>query len=157
MDAVTFFAVALPRMFVIDPFMYVLGRDYGEQALQELALRLGGTGRLITWLDRVARKASWFLVLIWSDPLVCTLAGVSRMRPTLFFSLNLIGTVGILTLIRIAGRVIAEPVGWVRAFLEDNMITATVLSVFAVIVALALRWAARRRESESEARENSEE
>lgn len=146
-DTVTFFAVALPRMFVVDPFMYVLGRDYGDLALRELVARLGGAGKLVAWLDRVARKASWVLVLIWSDPLVCTLAGVSRLRPALFVSLNLVGTVATLTLIRLSNHALARPVGWIRAFLENNTLSATVISIFVVIVAGVLRWAARRKES----------
>lgn len=143
-DAATFFAVALPRMFVVDPFMYLLGRDFGELALQELVARLGGAGRTVAWLDRAARRASWLLVLLWPDPLVCTLAGVSRLRPALFVVLNLLGTVGALALVRLSNQVLAGPVGRLQAFLVGNTLSATVVSVLVVLAAGGLRWAARK-------------
>ncbi|MCS6899654.1 MAG: hypothetical protein RMJ98_08130 [Myxococcales bacterium] len=143
-EALPFFAVAVPRMFAVDPFMYLLGRDYGELALAELTARLGGAGRVVLWLDRAARRGSWLLVLLWPDPLVCTLAGVSRLHPVLFVVLNLVGTVGALTLVRLSGDALAGPLGWVRNFLADNMLTTTAVSALVVLVVASLRWAAQR-------------
>ncbi len=143
-EALPFFAVALPRMFAVDPFMYLLGRDYGELALEELIARIGGAGRAVRWLDRAARRASWLLVLLWPDPLVCTLAGASRLNPALFVVLNLVGTVGALALVRFSGDALAGPLGWFRDFLANNTLTATAVSALVVLVAAGLRWAARR-------------
>jgi membrane protein DedA with SNARE-associated domain len=143
-DTWLLFAVALPRMFIVDPFMYVLGRDYGEIAMREVVDRLGGAGRWVRWLDRIARKASWLLVLLWADPLVCTLAGASRLDPRAFVALNLAGTLGALALVKASNEALAGPVGWVQRVLTDHTLTATLVSVLVVAVAVGLRWAARR-------------
>jgi len=148
-DLLPFLAVAAPRMFFVDPFMYVLGRDFGELAVEALSERLGPSGgAMLRRLDGAMRKMSWLLVLLWPDPLVCTLAGVSRLRPSLFVALNLLGTFGMLALVRVSSHALSGPVGWLRSVLENNTLAATTVSVAVVLGAVALRFAGHQGKQE---------
>lgn len=143
LDPALFFAVAGARMFVGDPFMYLLGREYGDQAIEAVASHLGGAGEGVRLVDRLFRRASWLAVLLWPGPLVCALAGAARLPVGLFVSLNLAGTFLLLGSVRWFSAELAGPVGWLRALLEDNTTAATVVSVGVVAATLAARLVRR--------------
>jgi membrane protein DedA with SNARE-associated domain len=106
--AVPFFAVGFIRLLLTDPIAYVLGRQYGEAAVAWAEKTMGDEVGLIRKIERWFGKAAPIAILIAPNFYLCVLAGSARMRPRLFITLNVIGTIGRLLLIRLAGRVFSD-------------------------------------------------
>ena len=137
-DVVPYVAVALARRLVEDPFLYLLGRRYGDGAVEWMSRRLGG-GRLL----RAARGRFrlWGVPLVFFFPggVVCVLAGASGMPAWLFLLLNIAGTVVTILLLRSAGEEVEGPLTQVLDFVGDNVVTLTLLSVAATVVLILVR------------------
>jgi hypothetical protein len=74
--------------------------------------------------------------------LVCLFAGASGMRPRLFWTLNVLGTIGRLIFIWFLGRALEEPLGYVLDFIQRYQWPLLGLSV-AIVVFQAGRAQAR--------------
>jgi len=137
--ALPFFVAALVARFAADPFLYLLGRRYGIDAVRWVEARTGAAAIVVRVLDRAFRRAAWFFVFFFPGGLVCVLAGSTGMAPKTFVLLDLAGTVTIVATLRIVGHEVAGPVDVVRRFLSRNLVWTT-----AVTIALALVWSVRR-------------
>ncbi len=137
-DVVPYVAVALTRRLIEDPFLYLLGRRYGEGAVEWMGRKLGA-GRLLRAGQRNFRF--WGIVLVFFFPggVVCVLAGASGMPVWLFLTLNVLGTLVTIALLRSAGEGVAGPLTYVLDFVGDNVVSLTVLSVVITVVALIRR------------------
>jgi membrane protein DedA with SNARE-associated domain len=136
LDLGPYLVVGVVRLFIGDPLMYLLGRDYGDQAIEMAAGQAGSAGRVFRTVDRLFRRASWPLVLIWPGPLVCALAGAARMPLVPFVSLNLVGTLAMLGLARWSGGQMPDTIKLITAFFERHPYSATIASTS--IVALTV-------------------
>lgn len=96
--AVPFFVVAFVRLVLTDPLFYVLGRQYGDGALDWVERHTGGAGTIPT-LVRWFSKASHVILVIAPSGYVCLLAGATGMGPRVFATLNVVGTISRLLLI----------------------------------------------------------
>ncbi len=109
-----FFVVGFVRLVAADPFLYVLGRDFGPHGRAALAAELGERSRLIrsiNWLDRWFPRFGLALIVVLPNYPVCLLSGFFRVPVWRFAVLNAIGTAGRLYLIWSLGRVFAGPIG----------------------------------------------
>ena len=148
-DVVPYVLVALARRLVEDPFLYLLGRRYGDGAVEWMARRLGGA----TVLRRARRRfRGWGTVLVFFFPggVVCVLAGASGMPPALFLVLNVVGTLVTIALLRSAGEEVEGPLGYVLDVVGDNVASLTVVSVVLTLAVVTLR---RRRAGSSDLEE----
>jgi membrane protein DedA with SNARE-associated domain len=127
-----FFAVGFVRLVIGDPVLYLLGFWYGFAARNYL-LRQGGWDTLLSWLDRWFPRIGPVIVFAAPNTTVCLLAGISRMRPALFATLNVTGTATRLLLIWWLGEVFHDEVDWFLDFLSRYQWPAT-----AVMIALVL-------------------
>jgi membrane protein DedA with SNARE-associated domain len=143
-DAVPFFLVAVSRMFLGDPFVYTLGRRYGPRALVWIEARSLSATRWIRWVERAFRRAGLFFVLVSPGPLVCTLARVLGMPPIRFVVTNLIGTIGLVFLVRFVGDAFSEPIEALIEFFEVHLTTVTAISVGMTVVGWLI-WRRRAR------------
>lgn len=148
-DVVPFVAVALARRLIEDPFLYLLGRRYGDGAVEWMARKVGA-GRVLRAGQRNFRL--WGIVLVFFFPggVVCVLAGASGMSVWLFLTLNILGTLVTIGLLRSAGEEVAGPITYVLDFVGDNVVSLTVLSVLITVSALIRR---RRRAGASDGSE----
>lgn len=142
-EALPFFTVALVRLFLADPFYYLIGRGWGPDAIRWIERRSGGAGKLVRFAERTFARASVLLVFLAPVNLMCVLAGAARMRPLVFVSANLLGTLSALVLVRWFGAALADPIEVVLAFVKDNVRWLTL----ATIVLVLLSSLARRRRS----------
>jgi len=145
-DAVPFFVVGFIRLVLTDPLFYLLGYMYGDAALRWLERKMGEdreTG-MIAMAERLFSKASYVVVLLMPNYWVCMLAGATGMRPRVFLPLNVIGTIGRLILIRIAGDVFEEQLESVLDFIAENRLLLLALSI--AVVAFYV-WRGRKRGS----------
>jgi len=145
LDAPTFYAVGLVGFFLVDPFAYLLGREYGTAAVDWIIRHSGGARGWIRWVDRLFRRAAPLVLVVSPGPFVNLLAGASGMGVPLWLALNIGGTLGLLILVRTFGEALAEPIGVVRAFIEANVLALTLGSVVLVAVATVLRRRRMRR------------
>jgi membrane protein DedA with SNARE-associated domain len=107
-DLVPFFVVGFVRLLLTDPLFFLLGRQYGDAALRWAEDNAGGMGPILRRVERWFGKAAPAIVLIAPSGNMCLLAGVSGMRTRLFWIMNVVGTVGRLSLFWIAGDAFRE-------------------------------------------------
>jgi membrane protein DedA with SNARE-associated domain len=116
--ALPFFAVGFVRLLLTDPIAYVLGRQYGEAAVSWAEKSMGDEGGVIRKIESWFGKAAPIVILIAPNFYLCVLAGSARMKPRVFIILNVIGTIGRLLLIRLAGRVFEDQLNAVLRWIQ---------------------------------------
>lgn len=150
-DTLPFYAVAVVRLFAIDPFMYQVGREFGQDAVDWTKRRAGKRiGGLVEWAEKLFER--WAIPMLFISPgaFVCLFAGVARMNRVLFVAVNLAGTFMMVTIVRVFGDEFRGPIDAVREFVEANMLALTVATVTLVVVST---WWRRRKIRLSEDRE----
>lgn len=131
-------AVGLARRLVEDPFLYLLGRNYGEDAVAWVERHLGG-GRWLRWVQRRFSIVGWVLVALFPGGVVCVLAGASGMGPVTFVALNVVGTLATLWVIRRSGEALSAPIDALVDFTGDNWLPLTAATIALTVAGLALR------------------
>ena len=114
----TFYGLGTFRLFLPDPFFYVLGVRYGDRALRWLERKLGAGAAAYTWFEKAFAKAAWPMVFVAPNNIICLLAGGAALPIPAFVGLDLAGTVTRLYLIRLLGRRLQEPIDAVTRFLD---------------------------------------
>lgn len=138
-DLVPYVVVGLGRRLLEDPFLFLLGRWYGDDAIGWVDDKVGG-GPYLRAVQRNFHWVGWLLVALAPGGVVCVLAGASRMRAAVFLALNLGGTLATIVLLRQFGDAFAGPIRALLDFSADNVVALTALSV-----ALTAVWLVRRR------------
>lgn len=141
LDWWTFFPVAAFRMFIPDPFFYVLGHRYGDRAVKWAAHTYGVT-RAIPDLDQGLGSPSFQrilrpLVVIAPNNPICLLAGAAAMPVAEFWTLNVIGTAGRLALIRLTAGWLSDEISTLADFMTDNQKWFLLASVSVVVITIA--------------------
>jgi membrane protein DedA with SNARE-associated domain len=139
LDSVTFVAVGVVGYFLVDPFMYLVGRRYGDASLVWLEQRSGLMGRGARWIERLFRRAALPVLFVWPGPLVNLLAGAAAMRLPVWLVMNLAGTLASVLVARAFGEALGPAIQAVRQFVEDHVIALTVASFAAVVTSVILR------------------
>ncbi|HET9442205.1 MAG TPA: hypothetical protein VFO65_02710 [Acidimicrobiales bacterium] len=148
-DVAPYVAVAFARRLVEDPFLYLLGRRYGDGAVDWMGRKLGA-GRLFRAGQRNFRLWGSVLVFFFPGGVVCVLAGASGMPVWLFLLLNVAGTAVTIALLRSAGEEASVPLGYALDFVAANVVPLTFVSVLVTIAVLGQR---RRRAGAGDAQE----
>lgn len=146
---VAFYFVATFRLLISDPLFFLLGRWYGEAALEWMERRTRTWGETLRRVERWFAKATYPIVFVAPNNVFCLMAGAAGMSVTGFFLVNLAGTVARLYLIRRLGETFEAPIDSVLDFLTEYRIPLLVLSV--VLVAATSLWELRRGDSELDA------
>jgi len=103
-----FYSVGFIRLLLTDPLYFVLGRWYGDGALDWIEDKTGATG-MVPFIKKWFGRAGGVFVLVAPNTYVSVLAGASGMTVRTFFALNIVGTIGRLILIDVTGDFL-EPV-----------------------------------------------
>lgn len=127
-----FFLVGFVRLVAIDPLFYVLGRQYGDAALRWAERRLGDEAGFIRKLEHWFTRAAPAVVLIAPNGYVCLLAGATGMRLRTFLVLNVVGTVGRLTVFSVAGAAFRDQLLDVLEFVQRYQWWLVAVSLVAV-------------------------
>lgn len=134
LDAVPFFVVGFVRLLLTDPIFFLLGRQYGDAALRWTDDNAGTMGPVIRTVERWFGKAAPLVVLIAPSGNMCLLAGASGMRVRLFWTMNVLGTIGRLSLFWIAGDAFRDELESVLEWIQRYQWRLVALSV-AIVVA----------------------
>lgn len=134
---VAFVGIGLPRRLASDPLFFVLGRWYGDRAVEWVVERTPGSAATVGRLRRAADRADDVLVLAAPGSLVSVLAGANGMSWPRFLTLNATGTFGALGVLWwTAGRA-AGPLAALVEVVDRNAGGLTALTA-----ALVVGWAA---------------
>jgi membrane protein DedA with SNARE-associated domain len=142
LDSVPFVLLGMLGYFSLDPFTYMLGRAYGQDAVSWIERRSGVAAGWVRWVDRLFRRAAPIVLFVSPGPFVNLLAGASKMRVSLWLPLNLGGTFVAVMITRYFSEALAETIAAIRAFIEANVAALTVISVAIVVFST---WLRRRR------------
>lgn len=136
-DLLPFFLVGFLRLTLTDPLGYLLGRQHGDAALKWAEEKLGDEAGWIRRVERWFRKAAPLVILVMPNLYMCILAGATGMKARVFFSLNVLGTLGRLTIIWIAGDAFETELESVLGFIGRYQWWLVGLSI--VVVSLQTR------------------
>jgi membrane protein DedA with SNARE-associated domain len=146
LDAWTYYAVGTIRLLVSDPLFFLLGVWYGDAAVQWMERRTRTWGQLLRQLQDWFGKAAYPLIFIAPNNPICLFAGAAGMPVPAFFAVNISGTFARLWLIRRFGKAFDAPISDLLDFIRQYRIPLLILSIFLVIVSIALE--AKRGETE---------
>lgn len=132
LDAVSYYGVGTLRLLVSDPLFFLMGYWYGERALAWMDRRAPNYGPALRQFQGVFGKAAWPLIAIAPNNFICLFAGAAGMRVSLFFAVNVAGTVARLYLIRLAGEQFDSPIDAFQGFVAEYRIPFLVGSVLLV-------------------------
>jgi membrane protein DedA with SNARE-associated domain len=129
-----FFLVAVPRHFLPDPFVYVLGREYGHLAIEWVEGNSPFTGKIVRALERLFARVGPIALLISPDVIVSTLAGAARVPFPLFVVFNVLGTFITVFVARWFGDVFENSIAAMVRYFEAHLWQVTVVSVLLVLL-----------------------
>lgn len=155
LDALSYYVVGSIRLLVSDPLFYLLGYLYGDRAVQWMERRLPTLGDTLRRAEKLFGRAAAPLVFIAPNNYICLFAGAARMRPLVFISLNVSGTIARLVLIRLFAARYESVVDDLLDLIARYRIPILVAS--ALIVAITVISDHRRGGSELEALRHLEE
>lgn len=110
LDPLSYYGIGTLRLLVSDPLFFLLGYWYGDRALAWMDHKAPTYGPMLRRAQHVFGRAAWPLVVIAPNNFVCLFAGAAGMRISMFFALNLVGTLGRLYLIRVLGDAFSSPI-----------------------------------------------
>jgi membrane protein DedA with SNARE-associated domain len=130
---VAYFFVATFRLILPDIAFYLLGYDYGDRALGWMERRTPRVGAMMRELESLFGRFGYVIVLVLpllipSNP-ICLIAGAARMRPRVFWTLNLIGIVGRVLIMLWIGDVFSGAVDWLLDFIAQYRLPLTAVTV----------------------------
>jgi membrane protein DedA with SNARE-associated domain len=128
-----FFAVAFVRLVLTDPLYFLLGRWFGDGALDWIENKTGNSG-MVPFIKKWFGRAGPAIVFIAPNAYVCLLAGANRMKLRLFIALNVTGTLLRLVLIKATGDVFEPILRPVVDFIDKYRWQFVVLSVVLLLV-----------------------
>jgi membrane protein DedA with SNARE-associated domain len=139
-----FFAVAFVRLVLTDPLYFLLGRWFGDGALDWIENKTGNSGT-VPFIKKWFGRAGPAIVFLAPNAYVCLLAGAARMQLRVFISLNVVGTIGRLILIKVSGNALEPVLDPVLNFIKRYQWQLVVFS----IVIFAIQSAINRKSGKS--------
>jgi membrane protein DedA with SNARE-associated domain len=134
MDPVSYYVAAGFRLLLSDPLFYLIGYFYGDAAVQWVERRSSTYGQQLRWFERAFKKASYPLVFLMPNNIICLFAGASGMRVPTFLTLNITGTAVRLYLIRRLGEAFEAPIDDVLGFFARYRLQLLIASVLLVVI-----------------------
>jgi membrane protein DedA with SNARE-associated domain len=141
LDTATYYVVGTLRLMLSDPLFYLVGYFYGDAAVRWTERRAPTYGDMLRRLERFFGRASYPMVAIAPNSYICLFAGAAGMPLAAFFTLNFVGTVVRLYLIRRFGVAFESPIDWVLDFIARYRIPLLVITVGLVAFSI---WSERR-------------
>jgi membrane protein DedA with SNARE-associated domain len=138
-DAVPFVTVGIVRSFAMCACLYLIGREYGPEAVSWVKSRSRAAARVMRFTERAFARAGVLVVVASPGPLVSLLAGAERMPVATFIAASLVGTATLVLLIHSFGIAFAAKLALVRRFIDANIVGLTILSIALVLARIAAR------------------
>lgn len=124
-----FFAIGFFRLVASDPFNYLIGLHFGDQAFAWLERRSRTYGPYIRQMESYFRRFAVPIVFLAPNNVVCIIAGGIHMKARTFILANCTGTLVRLLLINRFGVRFESPISGVVDFIAENRVYFLILSV----------------------------
>jgi membrane protein DedA with SNARE-associated domain len=138
--AILYAVIGTLRLLAPDPFFFAIGESYGDGAIAWMERRTPTFGQMLRELERLFAKAGWVLVLILPNTYVCLLAGAARMNKSWFWALNIVGTIGRVTIMWFIGQAFQDLIDTILSFIAEYRTFFLVLSIGFVGFTLLREW-----------------
>ncbi len=139
----TFMVVGVARLLVSDPLYFLIGKHFGDGALRWFEKMLGGPdagGKLIAttekWFNKAGGRVAMVLSAFFAGPIVCILAGATKMNVKKFFVLDFFGTIVVVLLLKLMAKPLQPLVDWLIKANSKYWKYFTVIAVVFVIFSL---------------------
>src|ERR1044071_6394923 len=106
----------------------MLGYWFGDGALDWIENKTGNSGT-VPFIKKWFAKAGPVIVFVAPNAYVCILAGAARMRLRTFITLNVVGTIGRLILIKATGNALEPVLDPVLDFIKRYQWQLVVISI----------------------------
>jgi membrane protein DedA with SNARE-associated domain len=119
LDPLSYYVVGTVRLLLSDPLFYLLGWYYGDAAVRWAERNTNSLGDILRWVEKHFRR--WGVPLVFAMPnnFICLFAGAAAMRPVVFITANVSGTIVRLYLIRVLGETFSGPLDWILDFIRQ--------------------------------------
>ncbi len=124
-----YLAVGVIRLLIPDIFFYALGHFYGDRAIVWMEQRTPRFGTMMRYLEDLFGRYGHAIVMVFPNNPVCLVAGAAHMRPRVFWTLNVIGTIGRVLLMWWIGDVFQGTIDSILGFIGDYRLPLTVVTV----------------------------
>jgi membrane protein DedA with SNARE-associated domain len=132
-----FYGVSFFRLVLTDPLYFLLGRWFGDGALDWMEDKTGNSG-MIPVLRKWFGRAGPVVVFLAPNAYVCLLAGASSMNIGMFFGLNIAGTIVRLIFIKKTANLFKPVLDPVLRFVHHYQWPLVVISILAFVVQYAM-------------------
>ena len=129
MSTAWFYAIGFFRLVASDPFNYLIGLHFGDQAFGWVERRSRTYGPFVRQFEQYFRRFGVLIVFLAPNNIVCIIAGGIGMRARTFFLANATGTLFRLILIKQFGSQFESPISGVVDFIAENRIWFLIVSV----------------------------
>jgi membrane protein DedA with SNARE-associated domain len=133
-SAIPLILISWVRLLASDPVYFLIGWYYGDKAMIAFESLLGKQAMDTT--RRYFEKATWILSAFAAGPIICALAGLARVNPKRFFTLDVIGTLMIAIMLRVFAEVLSEPLQSLIRFNEKYSRYLLIVTVAFMAIAL---------------------
>ncbi|MEM7338966.1 MAG: hypothetical protein AAF467_09980 [Actinomycetota bacterium] len=134
LDAFTYYSIGFFRLVISDPLYFLLGYWYGERAIAWTERRSRTYGPVIRQIEGGFRGASYPLIFLAPNNIICALSAATGVRISTFIALNLSGTVVRLVLVRLVGETFSSPIATLIGLI------ARFQTPLLIITGLAIAW-----------------
>ena len=132
LSTLTYYTIGFTRLVVSDPLYFLLGYWYGDRAIAWTERRSRTYGPLVRDGERFFRRASYPLIFIAPNNIICALSAATGVKLATFIGLNLSGTVVRLVIVRQLGEIFSSPIQVVLDFIAQYRVPLLILSAIAV-------------------------
>ncbi len=146
-SAIPLILISWLRLLASDPVYFLIGWYYGDKAMMAFESLLGKQAMDST--RRMFERATWVLSAFAAGPIICALAGLARVNPKRFFTLDVAGTLVIAIVLRVFAEVLSEPLKSLIRFNEKYSRYLLIVTVAFMVIAL-VRGASKFKELRGE-------
>ena len=137
---VPFVIVGTVRRMIVAALAYALGRAYGSEGISWIKRRYPRMQPLVSALEWLFARAAPLILLLAPGPMVCALAGATRMRAWLALPIATAGHTGWMFVNYKLGEALSAWLAPIHAFIGTYVVPLTLASI-----ALALAYYGLRR------------
>lgn len=141
-----FYPVALVRLVITKPLLWLIGAWYGPRTVDWIAGRSERAARFIGWTQRHFPRYGWMIMLVSTSNPICLLAGSVGYPLAWLMVWAVIGTLVRLWAVDVVGGALSDQIEAFIGWVVDHRVAVVALSV--TIVVVGLWWQRRKGTSE---------